>query len=78
MKSDDRKECRTDNNTYPKGEVLCSKHSFMVNETLVFQIKFCDKSAAHSAKSPDFAATLKFIINTPHQTTYNLQQYPSF
>jgi hypothetical protein len=32
------------NNTYPKGEVLCSKDSFVVNQTLVFQIKFCGKS----------------------------------
>lgn len=34
------------NSTYPKGGVLCSKDSFVVNETLVFQIKFCGKSPA--------------------------------
>ncbi len=28
------------NSTYPKGGVSCSKDSFVVNETLVFQIKF--------------------------------------
>ena len=32
------------NSTYPKGGVLCSKDSFVVNQTLVFQIKFCGKS----------------------------------
>jgi hypothetical protein len=34
------------NSTYPKGGVSCSKDSFVVNETLVFQIKFCGKSPA--------------------------------
>jgi hypothetical protein len=39
-----KKETRTPNNTYPKGGVSCSKDSFMGNQTLVFQIKFCGKS----------------------------------
>ena len=34
------------NSTYPKGVVSCSKDSFVVNGTLVFQIKFCGKSPA--------------------------------
>jgi hypothetical protein len=34
------------NRTYPKGGVSCSKDSFVVNQTLVFQIKFCGKSPA--------------------------------
>jgi len=34
------------NITYPKGGVSCSKDSFSVNGSLVFQIKFCDKSPA--------------------------------
>ncbi len=34
------------NSTYQKGVVLCSKDSFVVNQTLVFQIKFCGKSPA--------------------------------
>ena len=34
------------NSTYPKGGVLCSNDSFVVNQTLVFQIKFCGKSPA--------------------------------
>ena len=32
--------------TYPKGGVSCYKDSFVVNQTLVFQIKFCGKSPA--------------------------------
>jgi len=34
------------NSTYPKGGVLCSKDSFVVNQTLVFQMNFCDKNPA--------------------------------
>ncbi len=34
------------NSTYPKGGVSFSKDSFVVNGTLVFQIKFCGKSPA--------------------------------
>jgi len=37
---------RTANSTYPKGGISCSKDSFVVNQTLVFQIKFCGKSPA--------------------------------
>ncbi len=36
----------TANSTYPKGGVSCSKDSFVVNQTLVFQIEFCGKSPA--------------------------------
>lgn len=36
----------TANSTYPKGGVSCSKDSFVVNQTLVFKIKFCGKSPA--------------------------------
>jgi hypothetical protein len=34
------------NSTYQKGEDSCSKDSFVVNQTLVFQIKFCGKNPA--------------------------------
>ena len=34
------------NSSYQKGRVSCSKDIFVVNETLVFQIKFCGKSPA--------------------------------
>jgi hypothetical protein len=34
------------NSTYPKGGVSCSKDSFVVNQTLVFQINFCGKRPA--------------------------------
>jgi len=37
---------RTANSTYPKGGVSSSKDSFVVNQTLVFQINFCGKSPA--------------------------------
>jgi hypothetical protein len=40
------KESRTHNSTYPKGGVSCSKDSFVVNGSLVFQIKFCGKNPA--------------------------------
>ena len=32
---------QTANSTYPKVGVSCSKDSFLVNQRLVFQIKFC-------------------------------------
>jgi hypothetical protein len=34
----------TGNSTYPKGGASCSKDILVVNQTLVFQIKFCGKS----------------------------------
>ena len=34
------------NSSYPKGGFSCPKDSFLVNQTLVFQIKFCGKSPA--------------------------------
>lgn len=34
------------NSTYPKGGVSCSTDSFVVNQTLVFQINFCGKRPA--------------------------------
>lgn len=36
----------TANSTYPKGGVSGSKDSFVVNESLVFQIKFCGETPA--------------------------------
>jgi hypothetical protein len=39
-------KARPHNSTYPKGGVSFSKDSFVVNQTLVFQIKFCGKSPA--------------------------------
>ena len=40
------KKHRTANSTYPKGGVSCSNDSLVVNQTLVFQIKFCGKRPA--------------------------------
>jgi len=41
-----RNKTATHNSSYPKGGVSCSKDSFMVNGSLVFQIQFCGKSPA--------------------------------
>ena len=59
LNTNDRKESRTTNSTYSKGGVSCSKDSFMVNQTLVFQIKFCCKNPAHrkSANREQFDLT---------------------
>ncbi|MBN2747783.1 MAG: hypothetical protein JXR34_13735 [Bacteroidales bacterium] len=35
------------NSTYPKGGVSCSKDSFVSNQKLVFQIKFCGHNPTH-------------------------------
>lgn len=42
-KLDDRKEQRRNNSTSPKRGVSCSKDSFVVNQTLVFQSSFVVK-----------------------------------
>jgi hypothetical protein len=34
------------NSTYPNGGVSCSKDIFVLNQTLVFQIKFCGENPA--------------------------------
>jgi hypothetical protein len=44
--NNDRQESTGGNSTYPQGGVSCSKDSFVVNQTLVFQIKFCGKGPA--------------------------------
>jgi hypothetical protein len=40
----DGQKTRPYNSTYPKAGVSFSKDSFVVNQTLVFQIKFCVKN----------------------------------
>jgi hypothetical protein len=51
----------TANSTYPKCGVSCSNDSFLGNQTLAFQIKFCGKSPAlrvaakrQAVKKPSF------------------------
>jgi hypothetical protein len=44
------------NSTYPKGGVSCSKDSFVVNQTLVFQIKFCSKGPALRVAAKRYAS----------------------
>ena len=46
MKTPERLKRLTSNSIYLKGGVSCSKDSFVVNQTFVFQIKFCGKSPA--------------------------------
>ena len=45
-KQADEKEHRSDNRRLAKEAIQCSADSFVVNESLVFQIKFCGKSPA--------------------------------
>jgi hypothetical protein len=54
-----KKEARTANSTYPKGGVSCSKDSFVVNRTLVFQNKFCGKSPALRVAANRYMQPLK-------------------
>lgn len=54
-------EGQTPNSTYPKGGVSCSKDSFVVNQTLVFQIKFCGKSPALRVAAKRYPYTLSHI-----------------
>jgi len=56
---------RTANSTYPKGGVSCSKDSFVVNESLVFQIKFCGKNR-HLRQAPKRQVVK--ILSTNFQT----------
>ncbi len=49
----------TANSTYPKGGVSCSKDSFVVNQTLVFQIKFCGKSPALRVAAERYSQEVK-------------------
>jgi hypothetical protein len=52
------------NSIYPKGVVLCSKDSFEVNQTLVFQIKFCGKSPDLRVAAKTLPVMLKKDIAT--------------
>jgi hypothetical protein len=47
------------NSTYPKGGFSCSKDSFVGNQTLVFQIKFCGKSPATTPSRQTLGVTFK-------------------
>jgi hypothetical protein len=58
------------NSTYPKGGVSCSKDSFVVNQTLVFQIKVCGKSPARTQSRKPLAATTK-----PHHYAKNTTNF---
>jgi hypothetical protein len=49
------------NSTYPKGGVSCSKDSFVVNGSLVFQIKFCGKNPALRVAAKRYVSALKNV-----------------
>ena len=68
------KEQRPHNSTYPKGGVSCSKDSLVVNQTLVFQIKFCGKSPAlRVAAKRQAVRKLKFNSHFIHSSLYNFR-----
>ena len=54
------------NSTYPKGGVSCSKDSFVVNQTLVFQIKFCGKSPTLRVAAKRYKTQKKLFMATRH------------
>ena len=47
------------NSSYPKGGVSCSKSSFVVNQTFVFQIMFCGKSPALRVAAKRYASCFR-------------------
>jgi hypothetical protein len=55
------------NSTYPKGGVSCSKDSFLVNQTLVFQIKFCGKSPALRVAAKRWWQVVKNFYKNIHE-----------
>jgi hypothetical protein len=57
------------NSTYPKGGVSYSKDSFVVNQTLVFQIKFCGKSPALRVAAKRYRQAYPTDSATIKQTT---------
>ena len=65
-------EYTTANSSYPKGGVSCSKDSFVVHETLVFQIKFCGKSPALRVAAKRYLAFEKTDTN---DKTTNILNY---
>jgi len=54
------------NSSYPQGGVSCSNNSFVVIQTLVFQINFCGKSPALRVAAKPLAETL--LANVQPQT----------
>jgi len=62
LKNRQKQESRTANSTYPKGGVSCSKDSFVVNQTLVFQIKFCGESPALRVAAKRYQTFLGSLI----------------
>lgn len=75
------------NSTYPKGGGSCSKDSLVINQTLVFQIKFCRKSPALRVAANRYAQcrgtdtvlrTLAHLLATHSRTTPKQAKEPIF
>jgi hypothetical protein len=64
----DNIKCTGYNSTYPKVGVSSSKDSFVVNGTLVFQIKFCGKSPALRVAANRYGPFLNDNANRYRQT----------
>lgn len=64
-------EKRPHNSTYPKGGVSCSKDSFVINQTLVFQIKFCGKGPALRVAAETLAASVLRQLHDKQTTDKN-------
>ena len=60
------------NSTYPKGGVSCSTDSFVVNQTLVFQINFCGKRPALRVAAKRWASV--WWSEKTHVKTIQLQK----
>jgi hypothetical protein len=58
----------TANSTYPKGGFSCSKDSFVVNGSLVFQIKFCGKSPALRVAANRYRQALGTVLTINRRT----------
>ena len=56
-----------DNSSNLKGGFSLSKDSFVVNQTLVFQVKFCGKSPALRVASYVMADKLRISVNAEIQ-----------
>lgn len=66
---------RTHNSTFAIGGVSCSADSFVVNGSLVFQIKFCGESPAHRKSAERY---LQFYTNRKNEKTIDSWNFDNF
>jgi hypothetical protein len=72
---DRKQKQQTANSTYPKGGGSCSKDSFVVNQTLVFQIKFCGKSPALRVAAERYKLCCSINIHDKIRSTIRILIY---